>query len=101
MVQTEKGSPSAESLAQRDAGDDARQGDGQHEQQRNRLAPKKRARASAPAASVPSTSASSVAMLATFSDSPTAAQISARPHTTPNHFSVKPAGERRSSSLPW
>ena len=78
---------------QRDAGDDAGQRDGQHEQHRECvLAAENWLRASANAASVPSTSAMTVAQAATPSDSVSACQMSARAKATSNQRSVSPGG---------
>jgi len=54
--------------------------------------PKNDARASAPAASVPRTTATSVATVATRSDSPIAAQTSSRASATANHLTVSAGG---------
>src|SRR5262245_5306107 len=54
--------------------------------------PKKRARASAAAAQVPSSSANTVATAATLSDKVSAAQISGRAAAMANHRVVRPGG---------
>src|SRR4051812_27158391 len=54
--------------------------------------PKKRARASANAASVPSSTASIVAHAATRTDNHMAGQMSERANAAPNHLSVSPGG---------
>src|SRR3982751_1210207 len=53
---------------------------------------RKRARASANAANVPSTSAMVVAQAATLTDSHIAGQMSVRANAAPNHLSVSPGG---------
>ena len=54
--------------------------------------PKNLVRATAAAASVPRTSAITVAILATLTERPRASQISGRFQATANHCSVKPGG---------
>src|SRR5438093_7968946 len=53
--------------------------------------PKKRNRLTAAAAVVPSTSATSVAKAAAFSDRTSASRASVLCHAVPNHFVLKPA----------
>jgi hypothetical protein len=81
-----------EGRAQRDAGDDAGQRDGQDDQQRDRLAPEEARPRHAAAQSVPSTSAITVEIAATRTDSHSAAQTSGRFQATPNHCVVRPGG---------
>ena len=65
----------------------------------NASLPKKRWRHIASAASVPSSSASSVAAAATCSDSPTASRMSGRRAAAANHCSVKPCSGKLNAAL--
>ena len=87
--------------AQRDAGDDAGQGDGQHQQQRHHLLAEEAAAGDGPAARVPSTMAASVASPATSSDSWMARHTSGRLRVTSNHLRVSPGAGTGSSCSRW
>jgi hypothetical protein len=93
MVQVENGM-SARLKAERsdDAGDDARQRDGQDDQQRDLLAPEERVRAIAAAQSVPRISAIAVETPRPQRQE-SAAQMSGRFQATPNHLQ-RQAGRR-------
>jgi hypothetical protein len=93
MVQNEKGISSRPS-AERSAMPVTMPGSAMGSTSRNDTAsrPKKRLRDTAAAASVPSTSATAVAILATRSERNSACQKSLRPAATANHRSVSAGG---------